>query len=408
MKRKMILLCLAACLLLSGCSIWNEGHYVSVIPHREQSVRKNDNNQVANTYLELREIMESFVENGTENAVISTPYYPEVNMEDNVQTAISYVLEDHPIGAYAVEEINYEIGTNAGYRAVALEINYRHDYSEIRRIQQVDDMRGAKQKISESLDDCSSGIVLYIKQYEEFDPEQLVSDYATTHPEKVIEQPRVTCNMYPEGYSTTKVVELLYSYETSRDSLRSMQNQVGPMFEAAVLYVSGDTDSHQKFLHMYSFLMERYDYQYQTSITPAYSLLRHGVGDSKAFATVFAAMCSRAGLDCRVVSGTKDGEAWFWNVLYDEKYYHHVDLVECSRQGMMILKPDLLMEGYVWDYSTVPRCLAPTFEPTEPTDSEETVDVTEPHVETTAPDAVSHVISEETTAPVTESLEPTN
>ena len=44
--------------------------------------------------------------------------------------------------------------------------------------------------------------------------------------------------------------------------------------------------------------MERYDYRIETSITPAYSLLRHGVGDSRAFAVVYAAMCQQAGLEC--------------------------------------------------------------------------------------------------------------
>ena len=70
-----------------------------------------------------------------------------------------------------------------------------------------------------------------------------------------------------------------------------------PVFESAVLYVSGDGAEKQKFSQLYAFLMERFDYKVETSITPAYSLLRHGVGDSRAFATVYAAMCRLAGLE---------------------------------------------------------------------------------------------------------------
>ena len=100
--------------------------------------------------------------------------------------------------------------------------------------------------------------------------------------------------------------------------------------------------------------MERFNYKVETSITPAYSLLCHGVGDSEAFATVFAAMCRNAGLECHTVSGTRAGEAWFWNMIREGDVYYHVDLLQSKAAGQLQRWTDDQMQGYVWDYSAYP------------------------------------------------------
>ena len=106
--------------------------------------------------------------------------------------------------------------------------------------------------------------------------------------------------------------------------------------------------------------MERFDYKVETSITPAYSLLRHGVGDSRAFATVYAAMCRASGLECIVVTGTRSGEPWTWNIICQDGVYWHVDLLRCNEQGRFHKTEDSGMTGYVWDYSAYPECIGET------------------------------------------------
>ena len=168
-----------------------------------------------------------------------------------------------------------------------------------------------------------------------------------------MEVPQVICEVYPDT-GENRVGSLKFTYQNSRMNLRQMQTQVQPIFNSAVLYASGGSD-YQKLSRLYSFLMERFaEYQIKTSLTPAYSLLRHGVGDAKAFAVVYAAMCQEAGLDCRVVSGTRWGEQWYWNMVLDEGVYYHVDLLRSNEVGAFHEWTDADMEGYVWDYSAYP------------------------------------------------------
>ena len=89
----------------------------------------------------------------------------------------------------------------------------------------------------------------------------------------------------------------------------------------------------------------------RTSITPAYSLLYYGVGDSKAYATVYAAMCNKVGVDCSVVIGTQDGKPHYWNAVKEGDTYLFIDFLQCARQGTFAMRTKEQMKNYVWDYS---------------------------------------------------------
>ena len=275
------------------------------------------------------------------------------------------------MGAYAVEDIGYELGTSNGRPAVAVSISYRRSRTEIQRIRKKADMDGLAATVRTALDDHASRVAVLVNQYTETDFDQLIQDYARENPQKVMEVPQVSEGIYGSGRA--RVVELSFTYQNSREALRQMQAQVKPVFEAAALYVSGQGSQRQKLSQLYGFLMERFDYKQETSITPAYSLLCHGVGDSRAFAEVYAAMCRRAGLESMVVTGTKAGEPWTWNIVRDGEEYYHVDLLRSSGEGGFREYTDAEMTGYVWDYSTYPACrgLPQMPEPaqTDPTES---------------------------------------
>lgn len=353
MKCRLTVLCLCCAVLLGGCG-WPDGSYHSVTPHQEQSgVSRTDNLTVSN-YEELVAVLESVVEKGTESCVISAVNYDLALLEENLANAARHIRKVYPIGAYAVEELDYEIGSGTGKTAVALNITYRHSRTEIRQIRQAQDLETVRRLIGEALEDFDPVLVLQLEDYEQMDVLQMVQDHAQANPQDVMETPQVTAEVYGIGHA--RVLELSFSYQTGRDALRQMQAQVQPVFDSAVLYVSGEGAEGQKFSQLYAFLMERFDYKVETSITPAYSLLRHGVGDSRAFATVYAAMCRAAGLESTVVTGTRDGEPWTWNIICEDGYYWHVDLLRSNESEKFRKKLDADMEGYVWDYSAYPPC----------------------------------------------------
>lgn len=347
---KRVLLCLILALLLSGCSGWMDGNYVSVTPHEAKLTDAQSGVVNASTYTELLAVMTSMVDSGTETAVINVSDYNQSAVGIGMVSATQYLQRVYPLGAYAVEKVDYEIGTSSGMPAVSVNITYLHGRSEIRKVQKVQDMDAACQKVADALENCEAGVVILVEDYDDLDIPQYVEDYAETYPDVVMEIPQVAVGTYPDSGSS-RLLELSFTYQSSRDVLRQMQERVEPFFEAAAMYVSGDGSASQKYAQLYAFLMERYDYKYETSITPAYSLLCYGVGDSEAFACVYARMCRRAGLECQVISGTRAGVPWFWNMICDEGNYYHVDLLRSSAEGGYMMRTDAGMDGYVWDYS---------------------------------------------------------
>lgn len=372
MKRyRIILICLSA-LLLGGCS-WMDGSYLSVKPHMGQNVSTQAKVRTASNYLQLRTALEEMVDSGVENAVINVAAYREDLMEEGITNAVLHTKQRYPLGAYAVEEITYEIGTSGGVPAVLVNISYIHGRSEIRTIKTANDMTGVKELVTEAMDQCSNSVVVLVKLYEATDLQQLVEDHMRSNPDIIMEQPQVAVGVYPETGSS-RIVEVKFTYETSRDSLRLMQQQVRRIFASAQLYINSDASTVQKCAQLYTFLMERFDYTMQTSITPFYSLLSHGVGDQEAFATVYAAMCNQAGLDCSVVSGTRNGKSWYWNIVQENGVNYHIDLLSCSETGGFRWLTDDQMEDYVWDYTAY---AAPLPEETEPAPTETVPDPTE-------------------------------
>ena len=382
--KRFVLLILALGLLLGGCG-WMDGYHVSVTPHQPPSDVVDSKVVTAENYLQLRTALEEMVSAGITSRVISVANFEQNQLQNNMEMAMRHIKSSYPIGAYAVEDITCQVGTSGGVTAVAVEVTYRHERGELQKIRHVKDMDQARSLIGRALSNYDATLVILIDNYQPTDIHQLADDYAEKNPSKVMQTPEIAEQTYPStGHQ--RVLELKFTYQSSRDSLRIMAEQVQRVFDSAALYVSHDAADSQKLSQLYAFLTERFgEYQIKTSITPAYSLLTHGVGDSHAFAAVFAEMCRRAGLECMVVVGTREGEPLWWNLVQNDGYYYHVDLLSCIQRGGYREMTDDMMTNYVWDYSAYPVCTGAP-EPTEHQNPEGETEKTEEPEETTLPE----------------------
>ncbi len=355
MKKKILILfaVIVLCFPLCGCSLWMDGQYTSIRPHEEQKPAPDQEVEEISNYTQLRDALVNLVSESKEKALFSIALLDQDKIDSFMEQAISYVMNDNAVGAYSVDDIRYELGTNSGKPALSLNISYIHDRTQMLRIQRAETMEDAEAYIAEALENCDANVVVRISRYNELDLLQMIQDYGNTHPDTVMEIPQVNVAVFPDR-GAERIIEITFTYQTSREALRSMQNTVGPIFTSAELYVSSDSATEEKYSQLYSFLMQRFDYKIQTSITPAYSLLRHGIGDCRAFSNVYSAMCRRAGLDCQTVSGTRNGEAWYWNVICIDGVNYHLDLLSESTSTGFSLKHESEMNGYVWDYSAYP------------------------------------------------------
>lgn len=365
MRGRLIALAVLCSLLLTGCN-WLSGSYVHISPHRNRSQMEITDGIPVDNYLELLKVLRELVSGATESAVLDVTDYPQADVANHMHLATVYTQGMFPIGAYCVESISYEVGTSSGRPAVAVTIAYSRSRIEIQQIRRETDMDSAIEAIHTALNSHSPRLVMLVETFSDLDIDQVVRDYAHHSPESLMEVPRVSVGLYGSGAS--RLVELNFLYQNSRESLNKMQKNVQQVFNASELYITGSPEL-QQYPLLYRFLMERFDYTLETSITPAYSLLYHGVGDSRAFAEVYSAMCRRSGLECLTINGTRDGEPYSWNMICLDGQYCHVDLIRCSQEGGFHPASDEHMVGYVWDYSAYPEAPSPEPETADPEDA---------------------------------------
>lgn len=336
--------------MLSGCG-WMDGSYVSVTPHQVALSQSDEGNALSvSSYMGLRDALIGLVDEGNTKGLFSLAEYPREKALTDMERAVDYVTGTYPVGAYAVESIDYNIGTGLGTNAMTVEITYRHSREQIKAIRTVRWISGAQSAIAGAMDECAEKLVLQISGYQDADFTQIVREYARQNPDRVMETPSVTVRIWPDQ-GGTRVVELQFFYWTDRETLRAMREQVQPVFSSAALYVTGQAGERVKFQQLHTFLTERFDYTYQSSLTPSYSLLCEGIGDSNAFSQIYAAMCSRIGLEAMVVSGTRKGEKHQWNLVKIDGTWYHLDLT-ATRQFLPATDDE--MTGYEWDREAYP------------------------------------------------------
>lgn len=339
--RRLAAAALTLALSLSGCG-WLDGSYVSVTPHQIGiSQMEEAGAQPVGSYSQLLTALIQMVDEGTDKRIFALVEYPREAAMEDVERAVNYVTGTYPIGAYAVETIEYAFGTNA----ISVDIAYRCSPQQIGSIRTVRGADGTREALEEALDDSEEKLLLQIIGYRDTDFAALVQDYGWHNPDRIMEIPGLTVQVWPDR-GDTRVVELQFYYRTDRETLRAMRQEVQPVFNSAALYVSGQSSDRTKYSQLHTFLTERFDYQVQYTATPAYSLLCRGIGDSRAFSQVYEAMCQRIGLEARTISGTRNGEKHWWNQILLEDRWYHLDL---TAPGPFTPMTDGELTGYEWD-----------------------------------------------------------
>ena len=175
MKHKLLPLLLAMSLLLGGCG-WLNGSFVSVTPHEAPKQISHSGTITAANYKEFVAALKQLVSAGTEVAAIHVAEYPAKALETGVKRAVFDVKHNDPIGAYAVEEIQYEIGSSSGLPAVSITVAYRHNATELQSIRRALGVAQAQTATAAALESYQPGIVLLVSQYEDTDFSQFVQD----------------------------------------------------------------------------------------------------------------------------------------------------------------------------------------------------------------------------------------
>lgn len=416
MKKFLSAILIASVLLgLTACSGWGQDEFLFVTPHAEQPVSSESTEEevplTVTNRSELRGAVLSFIRDWTERGTFLVSDYSGDIAADLAET-IRYATEEDPIGAYAVDYADAELSGNGESGVISLNIVFRRSAAEINSIVTVNGIGGAYAKIQQALTDYTTALTLRIRNYEEADFTAYIRDFCLENPDQMPALPELSAQVYPnEG--ETRILELHMVYPKTRDELRVMQAEVNTILASAHSFIhSGSTDA-ERVTRLYRFLAGRFVYTIDTEepVMPAYRLLCDGAAHSLSFATVFRYECSSEGMDCRLVSGFKDGVSHYWNLIRLGREYYYVDLMQDMLSGAnspeLLTAAQLTEEGYVWEAGDYPATPEETDESGNPVENTE---ATEPSTEPTQPPIVIPTLPPTIvpTEPTSEPTEPTS
>ena len=353
MKRIGMMLLVLLLAGLCGCGLVGNT-YVSVQPHNSQRTDQTDSTVVEN-YVDLKNaLVEQINQHATRISMITYSYAGDV--ETDLEKGVAYLQEEYPLGAYAIENVTYDLAQVASFYQIKMEVTYHYTAEELKAIQHVS-MDQLEQTIGQALTQGQTKQVLWISSYEDTDFTALCGNYVVQHPEKVMQMPEVTAELWPQEGSA-RIVSLHYQYSYSQEELNQMQVQVTEVLSTADGYVSYASTEAEAVQLLFSFLSQRFTYRVQSTDTPAYSMLCQGVADSQIYAQIFRLLCQWGGIGCQVVDGLKNGAPYHWLIVKVDGTYRHADPFAAELEGRQQLQffSDAQMTAYTWETENYPSC----------------------------------------------------
>ena len=202
---------------LTGCSIFSET-YVSQQPHLGTNHTGQSGQQIASSYPEILYALSTLISQGETSGVIILSELSEQVALSYMKAAVKNLLQQDPVAAYAVDNIDYDMGTNAGRIAVAVKMNYSRSRADIAAIKAVKDMSEAEDLIGQSLEQAVGSVTFCVDDYQRVDFTALVQSYSDQNPAMVMETPQVMSAVYPHT-GQRRLVELTFTYQNSREDL---------------------------------------------------------------------------------------------------------------------------------------------------------------------------------------------
>ena len=346
---------------LTACSFAPDS-YLSVTPHAGSSDRVTESDAVTVTdYAQLKAAILDLVKAGQAEGAIRAVNYSG-DLETDLAKAAYEVAKVEPLGAYAVDYMTHDCTLIVNYYEIAIRITFRRTAREIASIETFFSPAMVGSRLKNAVDDLEERVTVELRNYRELDIAELVEAYCAENPGTVMEVPTVAVEVYPDSGST-RIVEIDLQYTEPIETLKEKQKAVRESVDAAAEYIRYRQTDREKAELLFTYMTERFTYEDRDTVTPVYDALCAGVADPEGLANAWQLVCDRAGVECRTVTGLRQGQEHTWNIISFDGEYRHVDLEANILEGTGLrFRTDGEMTEYYWQQSEYPACIA-TVEP---------------------------------------------
>ncbi len=410
MRKRALLVLTALSLMLSAsacASVFAASHsYVTEYSDEIESIGDSSGTEIKN-YSQLKNAISDMVNSGQTAGELSFSGYTG-SVRDDMAAACYEIKTQTPMGAYAVDELNYELNRIVSYYTAEISISYRRSIQEIEAVVMLNGVSSLRSYVTEAVNEQSGRLVLRIFSSivnEEY-IRNIVSDAYLNNPLMSAREPYAGVTGYPaEGMNRIYEIELDYGMDA--DEMTELRDRLNRRINALCQNVT-EHETWRCALELAQALSGSFraaDSGDGSADTVSGALLE-GRASSMGAALTYKVLCDEMEIECIVVRGrlgTLGTQDHYWNIIGIDGDYYHVDVsrLEAAGAERAFLLDDVRAWGtYMWDADSYPVCDGP-LDYTELTSPP--ADETQPPVDTPEP---SETVMPDPSPEPTETAEP--
>lgn len=358
-KQALVSALLSGSLLLTGCSSMLSRSYSSVTTHSATPTVESDQLTIrVESYQDLVDALLYFVNQGRETGTIRLYNYP-YDVDQDLASACMEVALEEPMGAYALENIRYDVTPIVSCYEAEVEMSYRRTPKQISAVIPATGATAIRGELGLALSSFQKESVLRISYFDVEDGEQylrgLLWDAYLSSPETALDFPQATISFYPEN-GRHRIAEILLKYTLDDQELQQQKAQLAQLAEQLAAQLT-DTSGNEGLLAVRNTILGTASYAPDGGQTAYHALAEHKA-NSLGLSLTMALLCQELNLSCQLVEGTKEGNLHYWTILSTQDGYRHLDLSQTLAAGESPFRSDRYMaeHGYHWDSDSMPLC----------------------------------------------------
>ena len=363
MKKRLFaaLSALAVILSCAGCSMFSSEYVYSEPYYSGEQPDGQGAGAEIKTYYQLREALQGAVNSAQTQLTLRFGGYSG-SVSDDMAAACYELRTSFPMGAYAVDGVDYDLNRIVSYYTAEISITYKRTAEEINAVVTLNGLTELNNYIKHVLSVFSGEAAL--KVYSSAVDTDYIADAVKNacfdYPELLPIQPKAAIRSYPEeGYS--RIYDMRFDYGMSGDELYALRDGVRAALDELCPTLDADSAG-ESALRAAGYLSSACTQTPENYAETAYGALVLGSGDSMAMALAYKAVCDRLGIECVVVRGglgTLGTQAHYWNIIGVAGEHYHVDVSRYAELGAAgtFMKTDAELWGeYLWDSDKYPGC----------------------------------------------------
>lgn len=361
MKRRIAALALAALLLGgTGCSAMLERSYVSATAHVNYDAMEEDPSVLqAENYQSLVNSILYFVQAHAPTGTIRLYNYTG-DVETDLANACAEVLNEDPLGAYAVRDVRYDTTRIVTYYEVSLSIIYSRSAQEVAEIRQATGLTSLRSALSEAVGSLQDHAAIRLSNlsWTRQELEELFWQAYYSNPIYAVPGTQVELTLYPDD-GAQRILEYTISWP---QTMTALVDRAGQLTRAASqLLQSAALPEEPGPVDLARVLRGAVSYAPEGSADPldAFSGI---TANEMGLLLSMELLCRQADLDCVLVIGSLHQEPYCWLIVENGESYRHLlpqDLTGQGGQGVALYTDEELAQlGYSWQAGLYPVCLA--------------------------------------------------